>query len=224
MLVRLIAGMMAAGIALSGGYVPKEEILPPEVVVTIEPDLEDLSAITDEEMKIVKTVVRNRLDAAGLVDVEVEKDGKQIKVKAWDEEIEDEIVEAVMQKSGGLQFLDVDGNVLMEGNAKNIESAKAAFGPIDAYGNAQHYVTVYFTDEGRAAFKAATEAVVGKIAEGGNYISIVVDGTVYSNPAVYEVIDADSCMINGSFDKETAAEMANVINSGLLEFDLRIVE
>ncbi len=226
MLIKFIAGIMAAGIALSGGYIPKEEILPPEVVVTIEPDVEDLSEITDEEMKITETVVRNRLDAVGLVEVEVERDGKQIKVKAWDSEIEDEIIEAVLKKTGGLQFLDVDGNVLMEGTSEYISSAKwtcGYTGPISSH-SPEHYVSIYFTPAGREKFKEITEIAVEKISTGENIIAIAVDGVVYSSPLVTEVIDSDSCIVTGEFDEKSAKELANVINSGLLDFDLKIVK
>lgn len=222
---KLIAGMLMAAIGLNGGYAVIEEILPAELVVMVEPDVEDLTSVTNEEMKSAEAVIKARLDSAGLIELKVKRDGDyRIKIEAPDKEMEDVITEAVSKKAGKLQFLDADGNVAVDGSEKYIESARATFGPIDEYGNAQHYVAIYFTPEGQAAFKAATEAAVAKIASGENYIPIVVDSVVYSVPSVYEVIDSDSCIITGDFDKETATDLANVINAGRLDFGFKIVE
>lgn len=127
-----------------------------------------------------------------------------------------EAVENVETVNNGLQFLDVDGNVLMNGSAEYIESARATFGQGSKYGNTQYYVTIYFTPEGTEKFKSVTETVLEKRANDGNYIAIAVDGVVCATPMVNEVIYSDTCIItDSSFTKETVEELATAINDGI---------
>lgn len=193
-------------------------------VIVFEPDVEDLSAISEEDVDSAENIIRVRLTSMGETEATVSRQGEYgIRVEIPNIDDPNEAV-AYIGQTAALQFMDVDGNVVMDGTETYVQSATATFGQTAEYGNSQHYVVLSLTSEGRAAFKTATENAVARTAEGGNFILIALDGMVYSAPSVKEVIDSDSCIITGNFDKDSAKELADVINSGRLPFSLKDTE
>ncbi|MEN9652895.1 MAG: hypothetical protein RL303_615, partial [Verrucomicrobiota bacterium] len=81
------------------------------------------------------------------------------------------------------------------------------------------YVDMKFTDEGSKKFGDLT----AKIAEGNvrsvGQLAIVLDGKLQSAPSVREAIRSSGATITGSFSREEAVELANVLNNPL-EFPL----
>ena len=81
------------------------------------------------------------------------------------------------------------------------------------------YVDMKFTDEGSKKFGDLT----AKIAEGNSrsvgQLAIVLDGKLQSAPTVREAIRSSGATITGSFSREEAVELANVLNNPL-EFPL----
>jgi SecD/SecF fusion protein len=81
------------------------------------------------------------------------------------------------------------------------------------------YVDMKFTDEGSKKFGDLT----AKIAEGNTrsigQLAIVLDGKLQSAPTVREAIRSTGATITGSFSREEAVELANVLNNPL-EFPL----
>jgi SecD/SecF fusion protein len=81
------------------------------------------------------------------------------------------------------------------------------------------YVDMKFTDEGSQKFGDLT----AKIAEGNTrsvgQLAIVLDGKLQSAPTVREAIRSSGATITGSFSREEAVELANVLNNPL-EFPL----
>jgi SecD/SecF fusion protein len=81
------------------------------------------------------------------------------------------------------------------------------------------YVDMKFTDEGSKKFGDLT----AKIAEGNGratgQLAIVLDGELQSAPTVREAIRSSGATITGSFNREEAVELANVLNNPL-EFPL----
>lgn len=81
------------------------------------------------------------------------------------------------------------------------------------------YVDMKFTDEGSRKFGDLT----AKIAEGNSrsvgLLAIVLDGKLQSAPTVREAIRSSGATITGSFSREEAVELANVLNNPL-EFPL----
>ncbi|MDE0243485.1 MAG: protein translocase subunit SecD [Candidatus Kaiserbacteria bacterium] len=71
-------------------------------------------------------------------------------------------------------------------------------------------VVVNFNGEGSRLFADLTRANVG------NAIAIVLDGTIISSPIVNDVILGGSAQISGSFDLESATELAESLNLGAL--------
>ena len=129
-----------------------------------------------------------------------------------------------MQQLGStaqLQFLDADGNEVMNGS--DVEKATAQYGDPMGAGYNSYFVELQFKSEAREKFYEATKNAA-EAESGKNYISIVMDGEVKSAPGVTEAIDADSCVITGGFDETSAKELADFINIGQLPFNLKQVE
>jgi SecD/SecF fusion protein len=94
---------------------------------------------------------------------------------------------------------------------------KAASGRSDD--GVSFYVDMKFTDEGSKKFGDLT----AKIAEGNGrsvgQLAIVLDGKLQSAPTVREAIRSSGATITGSFSRDEAVELANVLNNPL-EFPL----
>lgn len=125
--------------------------------------------------------------------------------------------EATAVEAKVLQFTDVDGNVLMEGDAQYVKEAELMYGVAGSYPNYEYYVMVHFTEDGKEKFKSVTESVVERTAMGENIINIVVDGEIVTSPIVVTPIYAASCVISGSFTKESAQALADAINKSILK-------
>ncbi len=114
-------------------------------------------------------------------------------------------------KPGSLTFELSDGTVVLDGT--EVEASEAGT-QTDNMGNAEHVVSLTFTDAGREAFAKATTDNVG------NQINIVYDGEVISAPTVQEAITDGKCIISGSFTAESAANLASSIRIGSLSLEL----
>ncbi|MGM9551505.1 MAG: SecDF P1 head subdomain-containing protein [Clostridia bacterium] len=112
----------------------------------------------------------------------------------------------------GIEFKDYDGNVILD--KSHIKGAKVSFGEATQFGSPEYFITIEFTEEGRIKFKEATEKAVEKIPLGENYILISFNGELISSPMVTTAIDTYTCKIAGSFDKESANKLADMINYG----------
>ena len=193
-------------------------------VIVFEPDVENLSSVTADQMDSAEGVIRARLDSQGYYDAAITRQGDygiRVEIPAIDDPAA--AVDLIGQ-TAALTFRDADMNIVMEGSDEFVTSAQANFGQLERYSNSEHYVTLSFTNAGREAFKAATEAAVAKKSTGENVIIIMLDETIISYPSVETVIDDDSCVIHGSFTKESAKELADLINSGRLPFSLKDAE
>lgn len=192
-------------------------------VIVFEPDVEDLSDVTEEQMDSAEGVIRARLDSQGYYDATLTRQG-ETGIRVEIPEIDDPAAAVeLIGKTAALTFRDYDGNIVMEGSDEYVTSASAQFGQIERNSNSEHYVTLSFTKEGQEAFKTATQNAVAR-PDGENVIVIMLDDTIISYPSVNEVIDSDSCLIHGSFDKESAKDLADLINSGRLPFSLKDTE
>ena len=80
-----------------------------------------------------------------------------------------------------------------------------------------------FTSEGQKKFAEATGNIAART-DGTNIMAIVMDNQVISSPSVSSQIDSDSCVISGSFSRDSASELADLINAGQIPFSLKQVE
>lgn len=194
-------------------------------MLVFEPDVEDLSSVTEQQMDSAISMVRLKLDKLGCYDAVITKSGDMRICVNFPYVIEDTSeIKSLICKREELNFRDVDGNVVMEGTDKFIKSASAEYGLATSYVEKEHYILINFTNEGRAAFKTATENALARSAEGGDYIAITFGDELIANPKVGMAIDSESCIITGGFTKESAEEFAKEINLSLISFNLKSVD
>lgn len=179
-------------------------------------------SVTDEQMKSVENVLRNRLDSLGYSEATVSRQGdKKVRVEIPAIQDPQEAVDTLGQ-TAVLSFQDSDGNVVLEGS--DVDSATAAYGQIDETGAAAHYVKLKLKDSGVDKFYQATSAAASK-SSGSNYISIKLDETEISRPSVSRPINSSDCIISGGFtDATETGKLAALINSGNLPFSIKDVE
>ena len=196
------------GIDLAGGS-----------VITFQADTENP---TDDEMNIVESIFQTRMTNAGYTEARISKsEGGKITVEIPSVFETDQAAD-LLGYVAKLTFRDADGNVVLDG-ATDIKNASYQYGKISETSASEAYVEVEFAPEAKAKFAEATKNAAAKASEGKNYISIMMDETVVSNPSVKEEINSDKCVISGDFTPETAQDLANKIKSGQLPFKLQVV-
>ena len=179
-------------------------------------------SVTDEEMDSVKNVLRRRLDALGYSEATVSRQGEK-KVRVEIPAIQDpqQAVETLGQ-TAKLTFRDSDGNVVLEG--ADVKSAAARYGKTSETAPDQHYVELVLENSGIDKFAQATAAAAAKT-DGKNYIAIMLDEEVISQPSVQTTINSATCVISGGFtDSSETSELATLTNSGNLPFSIKDVE
>ncbi len=133
------------------------------------------------DMDIVVDMLRQRLDFQGLHEAQVYKAGdRRVTVEIPSISDPEQAVQT-LGSTAQLQFMDDDGNVILEGN--QVADAIAEYGPVDSTGISQNYVSLELTDEGLALFTEATKKAASST-DGKNHINIVMDGQIISNPEI----------------------------------------
>lgn len=112
----------------------------------------------------------------------------------------------VFKNNSVLKFVDKDGNIILTQN--DIVSCNTAYNEIIPGTGEEWYVEIILTSEAREKFKKATK-YISKYAE--NYISVIVDNSVVSEPRVMEEIDSESVLVMGEFTEESAKAFKDVI-------------
>lgn len=154
-------------------------------------------------------VFRNRLDVLGYTQAVILKSGKDTVYVQIPGVYDPEEIPTTLGSMGKLEFVDCDGKVLLDKTM--VKNASENYGPVGDGIYDEHHIVIEFTSEGREAFARAT-AEVAKKPDGENYISITFDGSIISQPVVTQAITSDTCTISGDFTKETAKELATMIN------------
>jgi SecD/SecF fusion protein len=83
-------------------------------------------------------------------------------------------------------------------------------------GASEIVVNLEFTNQGSAAFEAATRANIGRS------IMIYLDNELISAPIVNTVINEGRCYISGNFTADSAEQLATLIRDGALPFRLNV--
>ena len=116
-------------------------------------------------------------------------------------------------KPGSLEFIDVNGNVVLSGTDIGEAQPKTIQ---DSMGNNQAVVALTMTKEGTQKFADATAAAVVN----HDVIMIVYDDTVISAPTVQSAITDGNAIIEGMASYEVAAQLASTIRIGGLKLEL----
>lgn len=201
-------------------------------ILVFEPDTGE--PVTDGELSAARDVLESRLSVEGIdCDIEVTADNR-LRVRTFGAADIGKIAETA-SKRGELELCyqysepDEYGNTryapAMAGNKENISGVNVCYNSVVPGGRSEYYVQICFTPQGRAAFTEATRNAVNRSFNGEaiiGCIAIVLDGDVISVSAVDTVIDTDTCIIHGNFDKESARALAGIIGGGALPFGLRL--
>ena len=188
-------------------------------IIAFEADAENPSV---SDMDAAEQVIRRRLDDKGYFDSTVTRQGdKVIRIEIPNISDPEEAVQT-LGATAKLSFTDAEGNVVMEGKT-DVSKATYTYGQTSETGNAEHYVTLTLTNEGRKKFAEATAIAAAKT-DGNNVIVIKLDETEISRPQVAQKIDSTTCIITGNFTEESAKALANQIQSGQLPFALKEAE
>ena len=205
------------GLDLVGG-----SIITYEAMVEEEMDADTL----DANMNAVESMLRSRLDQLELFEATIYRAGdKRITVEIPSITNPEEAVQK-LGSTAKLQFLDADGNLVIEG--KEVEKSEALNGAVDQTGILQNYVKLTLNSDAAAKFTEATK-IAANAAEGKNYIDIQLDGESISMPHVEKKyketgVTDGTVIITGGFTPEDANWLANVIAAGQLPFELEEVE
>lgn len=181
---------------------------------------------TEEELNAAVATIQKRVDANGWTEAEVSKEGtKRIRVEIPGVADADQAKEQLGQ-TAQLNFYDESGVVSIEGygyyispeavpvtEGKNVKDARAA---VDQQTGA-YIVSLEFNDEGKEQFYQATQNNIGKP------IYIAMDNGIISAPNVNQPISGGQAQITGNFTKEEAENLASLIKSGSLPFELNVV-
>ena len=175
-----------------------------------------------DDMNSVQKVIRQRLTDKGFTEATVTLTGdNRVTVEIPQITNPEEAVQT-LGTTAQLTFVDADGKEWLTGS----DIKKATYGYGRPTGNEVtdvHYVQVQFTSEGQKKFAEATGNIAART-DGTNIMAIVLDNQVISSPSVSSQIDSDSCVISGSFTRDSASELADLINAGQIPFSLKQVE
>ena len=173
-------------------------------------------SITAEQASAVVETLRARLDGKGFTEANVSREGdKRFLVEIPEVKDPEEIIK-ILGTTAKLTFVDPAGTEIITG--ADVEDATAQIN--DTQTGRQIVVALEFEDSGRQAFTDATKRLYGQ-PEGQNFIAIMMDDQIISAPRVNAVIDDSSCVIEGDFTTEEAQELASLIRSGNLPFELK---
>lgn len=169
---------------------------------------------SDAEMSSAVSMIQQRLDSNNWTEAEVSSEGTdRIRVEIPGVEDAETAINEIGQ-TAHLYFTDEEGNVLVDGS--NVTDAYKSTSSQN--GVSQVVVALEFDSVGKQAFAEATQNNIG------NRIYILLDDQIISAPTVNTAILDGSAIITGDFTNEEAQKLANLIKSGSLPFDLRVIE
>ncbi|WP_394996354.1 protein translocase subunit SecD [uncultured Helicobacter sp.] len=212
---------------------------------------EEIPKIEEDAINQAISTIRKRLDIFGLQEPSVTKRGKQnilVEVPGKNTPEEEERLRALISKPSHLQFMAVDEdrnarvNLMSESEAESYGDVILPFAQDEGEGalllvkkvpildgsaissaspardsNGKYVVNFTLNSDGAQQFGNFTGKNIGK------RLAIVLDGKVYSAPAVRARI-SDSGQISGNFDKNSAADLSITLKSGALPASMEVIE
>jgi len=179
--------------------------------------------ITEEELSIYDTVIRNQLSEKGFSDAKVfTSPPESIIVENIKTDNIQELAEEIIKPSK-LEFKDCDGKVIID--SKDIFEASSELYSSTSIGAGDWAVLLMFSSEGAEKFAEATERISKLQNQNKNYISIYLNDKLLSSPMVSQRIEGGSAIIEGAdFTAESTKEIAELIHSGNLTGKLKVKE
>jgi protein-export membrane protein SecD len=220
-------GAVTLGLDLVGGSSITLEAVLPENAETNDAAAEDETASFSAMMDQVVAVLRNRVTAAGYTEAQValvsSPTGGSTRVRVDIPNVDDpEEAARYLGTTAQLIFFTYDETTQEMSIVLTGEQVKDANATLQAneLGQQQYVVALKLDDSARQSFADATEKTSVK----KEPIYIMLDGAIISAPVATERIDSTDCIITGGFDAASASELANLISSGNLPCELKVVE
>ena len=169
---------------------------------------------TVTELEAARAVIEVRLDQKNIMDREctIDKENGYVIVRfPWKSDEKDFNPEKAISELGDtaqLTFVDPDGNVILNGN--NVKSSS----PEPDRNSSKYVVSLHFDEKGSKLFGEATTRLVGK------NISIYMDETLIQTAQVIEPITTGQAQITNMDSYDSAKELSDKINSGMLPFSM----
>lgn len=204
-------GAVVKGLDLTGGS-----------IITFKADTND--TVTPEQMDTVISIMRSRLDSLGFTEATVRSQGDDKFVVEMPSITDVDEAERLLGQTAQLKFVNADGEEVLNGT--DVKKATKKYGQLSQNSAAENYVELEFNKDSVKKFAEATKKAAQAAGDNKNYISIMLDETVVSQPSVSAEyastgIDSDTAVISGSFTAKSAEELASVINAGQLPFNLK---
>lgn len=198
--VQPLLGFINPGLDLQGGiHVVMEGVDTPD------------RPVTEEGMRKVVDVIRQRVDGMGVAEPVIQRQGaRRIIIELPGIKNPDEAVRLI-GRTAMLSFKDPEGNVVVTGADLARADAQVSQG-------GEYVVALKFKGEGIKRFADATAKFQGQ------QISIYLDEELVQSPYVEEPIPTGEAIIRGYKSYEEARRVATVLNSGALPVKLEIVE
>lgn len=174
---------------------------------------------SEEDLASARSVIELRMDNLQILDREITTDSNNGRIivrfpwKSTETEFNPESALKELGAMARLTFKDPDGTEVLDGT--NITKATAAYDP----NTGDPVVLLEMDTEGAAKFAEAT----GRLYVNQERISIYMDDTVISSPAVQQKISDGSAQISNIGTSEEAIALAQKINAGALPFALQSV-
>ena len=178
------------------------------------------SNVTDSELDEIAHIIESRAksnDTTPEYKIMIEYDTNTIRLNFnYIEEWAEHFIETAADRNS-LEFRkgdSIDGELVLTN--KNIKSAYAIY---DNF-NRDYGVVIEFDEYGLDLFSNATEELAGT----DTTISIWLDDELLSAPRIRDKITTETVVISGNLDRQSAADIAEKINSVPLYYDLIISE
>ncbi len=219
------------------------------VQVLLEADLPADSEITAEEMNTANRIVENRVNGLGVAEAVVQRVGdRRISVELPGVEDPEEAI-STLQGTGLLEFIDMSSISQEQAMLLVGEEVKTDFGlsgdipvitatasltntvwhtvmtgtdlknAVATTNNAGKYeVALEFKSTGASTFADYTSTHIGSV------LAIILDKVVISVPTIQNAITDGQAVISGSFDYDSANQLAVQLRYGALPIPLKVVE
>lgn len=169
---------------------------------------EEVPEINDDAMTRAVAILSQRVNALGVVEPEVVREGeRRIRISLPEYEDQESVLE-VIGTTAVLRFKDINGNVILTG-----DSLRDAREDLDAQRNA--FVDIRLDDEGGRKMREFTGANIGQ------RLVITLDEAVISAPTIEGVVGTEGS-ITGLGSLSEARSLAIMLRSGALPVDLEV--
>ncbi len=167
--------------------------------------------VTEEAMISAMEIIRRRVDAMGVAEPMIYREGDRRIVVALPGVEDPEMALEMIGRTARLEFTDEEGNVLITG--AYLDRAQAMI-QTDERGIRQPIVQLEFDAQGREIFADATREHVGE------KMLIMLDDEQVQAPVVRSVIASGEPIIEGYESLEEAQSVSVLLNSGALPLNL----